>query len=299
MKSTDISGEWSFLRSRRWLAYWSLLLVFSIVCVVLGNWQFQRRAEAQAEITRIENNYDAPPVPLTEVLTNVANFDEDSFKWLPVEVSGTYLADEQLLVRNRPLASGVGFEILTPLLLPNGNVFIVNRGWIPLGPSGAVPAVIPPPPNGEVRVLARLKAGEPLIAGRTASEDAVGTINLPQIEDLLDRSTYIGAYGVLISESPAADTGLAAPPPERDEGPHLSYALQWYVFIIIAAAGTLYGARLEHRSLFPNSKIVRASDERIRRRKQRRGVTDAEDEDAYLDAQERSRRDNQTTTRAQ
>ena len=45
--STDTQHGWSFLRSRRWLGYFALFIVFSIACVWLGNWQFERRAEAR------------------------------------------------------------------------------------------------------------------------------------------------------------------------------------------------------------------------------------------------------------
>jgi len=283
-------NQWGFLLSRRWIAYWSLLLVFSMVCVILGVWQFDRRSQAQAEITRIDTNYFATPIALDVALPQTNEFNEDLLKWQPVEVIGTYLPDDQLLVRNRPRASEVGYEILSPLLLPNGNVFVVNRGWIPREDGDLLFEKLPPLPSGEVRVIARLKASEPVIQGRTATENTIGTINLPEIESSIDLPLYTGAYGVLESESPAGVTGVLADVPERDEGPHLSYALQWFVFIIIAAAGTLYGARLEHRSLFPNSSSVKASEDRQRRRKIRKGRSDAEDEDAFLDAQEVARR---------
>ena len=45
---------WAFLRSRRWLGYFALLIVFSIACVLLGDWQFARRAEARAAGERID-----------------------------------------------------------------------------------------------------------------------------------------------------------------------------------------------------------------------------------------------------
>ena len=281
-------SQWGFLLSRRWIAYWSMLVIFSITCVILGNWQFQRRAEAQAEISRIDANYFADPIPLSSALPQREVFDEEELKWQPVEAIGTYLEDDQLLVRNRPRASEVGYEILAPLKLRDGSIFIVNRGWIPLQNDVALMDALPELPVGEVRVVARLKAGEPVIDGRISTEDTVGTIFLPEIASRLDGSLYEGAYGLLESESPASQTGALAPIPERDEGPHLSYALQWFVFIGIAVAGTIFGARMEHRSLYPNSSSVLAAYDRQRKRKTRKGNTDADDEDALLDAQESS-----------
>ena len=43
-------------------------------------------------------------------------------------LTGRYLLDEQVLVRNRPLNGQPGFEVLNPLLLDDGTVFVVDRG---------------------------------------------------------------------------------------------------------------------------------------------------------------------------
>jgi cytochrome oxidase assembly protein ShyY1 len=281
---TEVTG-WKFLYSKRWLGYWALLLVFSVVCVLLGNWQFARRAEARAEIARIDANYDASPVPLADVISSRDAFDEAADKWTPVVLSGVYLDDQQLLVRNRPNSSKVGYEVLAPLQLANGDVFIVDRGWISVEGTSTSNVEIPAVPAGTVEVVARLKAAEPRIEGRVAEGNTIGTISLTQIEEILDVPTYTGAYGLLESETPATATGILAERPERDEGPHLSYALQWYVFIILALLGVLYGAKQEYRTLNPEGQRTKAQDARLAERKVRRGRSDAEDEDALIDAQ--------------
>ena len=275
---------WRFLYSRRWFGYWAMLLIFSVACVFLGNWQFARRAEAQAEIARIDKNYDATPIPIGQALPALEAFDEGSNKWQPVVITGKYLGGEQLLVRNRPKDSRVGFEILSPLILANGNVFVVDRGWIPAADNSSKPSDIPLPPSGEVTVVARLKAGEPVIEGRSAVGNTLGTINLAQVQSELKKPTYLGAYGLLVSEKPAAVTGELNVKPERDEGPHLSYALQWYVFIIIAVVGTVYGARREFRTL--NGIDTSSPELRQKRPTRKRRQSDSEIEDALLEAQD-------------
>lgn len=275
---------WRFLYSRRWFGYWAMLLIFSVACVFLGNWQFARRAEAQAEIARIDKNYDATPIPLGQAIPALEAFDERNDKWQPVVMTGKYLVGEQLLVRNRPKDSRVGFEILSPLILANGNVFVVDRGWISAADNSSKPSEIPLPPSGEVTVVARLKAGEPVIEGRSAVGNILGTINLAQVQSQLKKPTYLGAYGLLVSEKPAAVTGELNVKPERDEGPHLSYALQWYVFIIIAVVGTVYGARREYRTL--NGIDTSSPELRQKRPTRKRSQSDSEIEDALLEAQD-------------
>ncbi|MET0829136.1 MAG: SURF1 family protein, partial [Microbacterium sp.] len=168
---------WSFAFSRRWIGYLALVVVFALVCVSLGFWQIARRAEALAEIDRVESNWSAEPVPLDDALPELDSFDI-SQKYLPVTMTGVYLTDDQRLARNRPRDGSPGFEVLTPLQLADGTVFIVNRGWLPTGSQQDAPDVVPEAPSGEVTVVARLKAGEPRLAGRSASGNEVATIEL-------------------------------------------------------------------------------------------------------------------------
>lgn len=281
---TDEGIGWRFLHSKRWIGYFALLLVFSVACVWLGNWQFDRRAQARAEIERIDNNYDAEPRPLSELIPDPASFDEDSLKWHPVELRGTY-SDETFLARNRPGAAGVGSDLIHAFHTTDGAVFFIDRGWVPVAGVDPVPNDLPQPPSGEVTVIARLRAGEPQLDGRTTAGNSVASIDLPELAQLSASSgvVYTGAYGQLVNEQPPSETGVLPPRPERDEGPHLSYALQWYVFILIAAIGVAYAARQEYRNLNAGNESVLREDERRARRKRRRGPTDAEEEDALLD----------------
>lgn len=277
--SQETPVGWSFLRSRRWFGYYALLVVFAVVCVLLGNWQFARRAEARAEIARIDAHYDAPAVPLGQVLATLDSFDEDLNKWQTVSATGVY-EEQLLLARNRPGPGGVGSTLVQALRMDDGLVFFVDRGWVPFSGIDQVPAELPRASTETVTVTARLRGGEPEIAGRTASGDSVPSINLPLLANLFDAEgrAFTGAYGQLVSESPASDTGALATRPERDEGPHLAYALQWYVFIVVAFSGAAYAAWLEHRAL--NAGTTAAYKPSKRRKV---GELDADEEDALLD----------------
>lgn len=278
---------WTFLRSQRWLGYFAMLLIFTIACVALGNWQFERRAEARAEINRIDQNYDAAPIPLTDALPDRAGYNEDANKWQTVEMTGEYLG-EYFLARNRPNQQLVGTNMIAPFETADGTIFFIDRGWLPPGADPQTPAFVPELPSGTVTVEARLRGSEPMTDGRESAGRTVPSIHLPELERLVERPSYTGAFGLLLTETQAgvavdADHGELPQRPERDEGPHLSYALQWYVFIIIAAVGVWYAARQEYRGLNAGSDAVRRDDERIAERKRRRGPSDSDEEDALLD----------------
>jgi len=276
-------NRWGFALSRRWLGYLALVVAFAIACVFLSLWQIARRDEARAEIDRVETNWDAAPLPLTTLLPSLDAFDADD-KWAPVTLTGRYLEGQELLVRGRPYDSRPGFEQLVPFQLADGTVFVVDRGWIAAGSEQDAPDTVPAPPLGTTTVVARLKAGEPSIAGRSAPDGQVATIHLPTIAALVDEPTYTGAYGLLVSEDPETDRPLAALKPVADEGPHLSYAFQWIVFGIMAFIGLGWAIRQEYRIRNADDPEERERAAERKRRADAKPKSDAQIEDELLDA---------------
>jgi cytochrome oxidase assembly protein ShyY1 len=276
-------SNWRFVISGRWFGYLAVAIVFAIVCVLLANWQLSRQDEKKHEIALVESNYDRTPVALSDALPTRDGFDE-SDKWLPVTMTGTYLEEEEVLVRNRPRSGQPGFELLTPLQLADGTVFVVDRGWVPTGNKQDLPDAIPAAPTGEVTVVARLKAGEPALPGRGAAEGQIATVHLSELQERIDEPLYTGAYGLLESETPppADEPPLPALKPVLDEGPHLSYAFQWMIFGLLGFAFLAYAVREEYRHLNADDPEER---ERAAAREQKRIAkrSDADVEDELLD----------------
>jgi len=231
----------------RWLGYFALAVVFALVSGVFGVWQWDRREQAVAEIRLIDNNFDQSPKAIGDVLPATATW-RDSLRWLPVTLEGEYVQDEQLLVRTRPRGGQVGFNVLVPLQISTGEVFVIDRGWIPTGNTRDSPDVIPEPPSGPVTVVVRLFPSEPEIAGRGAPEGQVPSVALGLIDRLLDHTVDTRAYGQLVSENPApAIRPLPALTPVPDEGPHLSYSIQWFVFAALGFVAWTYLFVQEYR----------------------------------------------------
>lgn len=277
---------WRFAFSRRWLGYLAFAIVFAIACGFLSNWQLARSKEAAAANALVTANFDQSPVPLADELPTLGAYSPKQ-EWKRVTVTGTYERDKQLLVRNRPFNGSPGFEVLTPLRTADGSLFIVDRGWVPTGNTTDSPDHVPAAPAGTVTVVARLKASEPAIAGRTATGDQVGTIQLSVVKEKLGGAdVYTGAYGLLASEDPApasAPTPTVTSPPTQDEGLHWSYMIQWIIFALIGFFGLGYALVTEYRkrnSDDPAERERAAARERRRRAKR----TDADVEDELLDA---------------
>lgn len=267
---------------RRWGAYLALTVVFALACGLLSWWQWARRAEAVDEIQRVELNYDATPMPLVEALPGLDSWKADD-EWTPVVMEGEYLVDDELLVRNRVRGGKPGFIQLVPFRLEDGTVFVIDRGWLPVGDAAdASPDHVPSPPEGDVTVVARLRPAEPELPGRTAPEGQVASIDVAGIVADLGVDGYTSAYGVLASEDPAVDDmPYPAIRPEEDEGPHLSYALQWIAFGVLDFVGLFWAWRRELRiGALPASEQAAA-------RAPKRRHEDSDAEDAILDSQGR------------
>jgi cytochrome oxidase assembly protein ShyY1 len=277
-------------KAGRWAIYIALAVVFAIACAFLANWQFSRNEERSAQLALVEANYDAAPVALDDVIpAGGALAPED--QWQPVELVGSYVTADELLVRNRPHGGTAAFEVLVPFRLEDGRVLIIDRGWVPPGEDQPDPDAVPAPPAGEVTVVARLKPGEPLPAsGRSAPEGQVPTINLPFIAESVSPETAdaleLSAYGVLVSEDPAPATApQPLEDPSEDPGPHLSYAIQWILFAIMGFVFIGYVIRTERRHRLEDAEDAsfEASGPAPRAASGPRD-RDAEDEDALLDA---------------
>lgn len=257
--------------SKRWLGVLAMVLVFAVACVFLGQWQFARRAEARAAIALLDANHDRSAVPLETVLTDKTT-DSTELKWLPVIINGQYLITETAYARNRTRNGQIGFEQIVPFKTEQGTVFVVDRGWIAANEDYSAPATQPAVPSADLTVVARLIPGEQQITGRNAPAGQLATINLPGLKVATGEDLYTGFYGRLVSEEPDSENGELWERPVLDEGPHLSYALQWYVFALMAFFAYFWALLKEYRISSgasprtvkkPRSRISKLSDEEI------------------------------------
>lgn len=230
-----------FLVRPKWIAF-HLLVLFGVIAMInLGFWQLRRLDERQAFNALIEQRYDAPPVPLDELL--LPDTDPDDIAWRPVTVSGTYLPDQGILVVNRSQNGRAGVNTVVPLVLDDGRILLVNRGFVPQGFEE------PPVPANDVEIVGRLRPSQERRLGQL-SDAPEGVLREAQRLDL-DRlraqfdAPLVDVYVDLISSVPAEPERVPEPvvAPDLSEGNHLSYAFQWFIFSIAAAVGWVLAVR--------------------------------------------------------
>jgi cytochrome oxidase assembly protein ShyY1 len=232
---------------RRWAPWLALVVVFAIATTLLSWWQFSRREEKVQKIQLVIANYDAASVPLEEILWTKDKAGNPVNEWRQVAITGSYLPDEALLVRNRPLSGSAGFLQLVPFELVSGEILIIERGWLRAGSDITAPETNPLPDSSFRTLEVRLRPSEPGL-GKESVIGQVASIDLNEVGSLVSPEVITDFYGRLVSETPeSAELPIAMPKPSLDEGNHLSYALQWLLFGIMAFGAFIWAYRNDKR----------------------------------------------------
>lgn len=242
---------------RRWAPWITLVVLFSIATTLLAWWQFSRREERVERIDQVIQNYDKPVIAFEDLAWELDQFGQSSAEWTSVLVSGTYLPAEAIIVRNRPLSGQAGFIQLVPLVLDDGRILMIERGWLPSGARVTEPAGNPLPTQTRHELQVRLRAPEPDL-GRDRVAGQLASIHPAELaSDLASYGSLItDRYGRLATEFPGYENSpLGMPKPTLNEGNHLGYALQWILFGLMAFAALIWAyyndrrIRLEEQGL--------------------------------------------------
>ncbi|WP_436522876.1 SURF1 family cytochrome oxidase biogenesis protein [Actinoplanes sp. HUAS TT8] len=245
-----------FLLTPRWLAAAVLAVVASVIMVMLGNWQLRRYHERTDINNRIDAADSGQAVPLTSVLTAPAAQGTPgpspgkAWAWTKVTVTGHYDVAHEIQARGRTVNGDVGFEILTPLLLSDGTAVLVDRGWVPPAAGGALaPPQAPAAPSGEVTVVGQVHLSESRPAPIERRDGRLDTrrVSIPKLAPELPFPVY-GAYVLLTEQTPANDAAFARIPIDHEDAwQNGGYAVQWWLFSVMALVLYGYQARREAR----------------------------------------------------
>jgi cytochrome oxidase assembly protein ShyY1 len=239
-----------FLLRPRWIIFTAAVVVAIIAMINLGFWQLRRLDERRAFNDAVEQRIDQPAVALDELVPDDAAVGDETLEdveWRPVAASGRYLPDDEVRIVNRSQEGRAGDNVVTPLRLDDGRILLVARGFVPQGEQEAAA------PDGEVAVEGRLRRSEVRHTG-ALSDPATGElseaqrIDIPRLAEQLPEDV-VPMYVELTSSQPAPAGPLPEPivEPELGEGPHLSYAVQWFLFSTIAAIGWVLAVRRSRR----------------------------------------------------
>ncbi|HMD89053.1 MAG TPA: SURF1 family protein [Anaerolineaceae bacterium] len=222
----------------RWILGSILVIVISVLFIRLGFWQLDRLAQRKALNAKVESEILAPPLNLNQEYSDP---QLTSMQYRQAIVIGQFDVSHEILLNNQVWNGQLGYHILTPLILQGSNEYVlVDRGWIPYadGRQGKRYDV-----NGLVSVNGMILLSQTgfdlnsLFAGGSSSnsisDGLVGRINLDQIQ----KQIGVVLLPIYIQEIP--DPSFSGYPErimptiDLSDGPHLSYAIQWFSFTAI------------------------------------------------------------------
>jgi surfeit locus 1 family protein len=207
-------------------------LISAAVFVRLGFWQLSRRQERRARNALVSARLDSTAV-------SVASLPRDSAlaRFRRVRVTGVPDYEHELVWAARTHKGSPGVNLLTPVRLPGSDTAILlNRGWVYSG-------------DGATVDLAKWRDRDSTFVGYVEELPSVAGASYTDRPSVIARLSHdvvakalpypvAPVYVIVLSDSAiAADriARLSAPP--LDEGPHLSYAFQWFAFATVALVG--------------------------------------------------------------
>ena len=218
-----------------------LAVVVVATCVGLGLWQLRRLDERRALNATILARRSAAPISIHDASSGAGE------PYRRAAARGTYDVEREVLLYGRSLDGETGHQVVTPLVLADGGAILVVRGWVPFAIQTA-PVRGAAPPADEVDVMGSLVPDE---GDGSTTPDIDGVIRVLDVAGIASTLPY-EVFPLplrLIGQAPPQPGSLPtpAPPPELSEGPHLSYAIQWFAFAGVAVAGATILLRRDRR----------------------------------------------------
>lgn len=232
--------DWTFATSPFWLFSHAFAASVIGLFLVLGVWQLDRLGERRETNALVEERI-ADTIELTAAPSGAAELD-----YRTATATVVYLDPDFVRIGNRSQGGAAGEHVVAIAELADGSAIAVNRGFVPINAE----IDLQPVPTGPTEISGWLRAT--VERGRIGSTDLGTGRLLPRLDTervsvRLDRPLP----DVWFQIAPVERTGQATFPdpvslPGLDEGPHRSYAVQWFIFATLGIG--FYSALVLRRS---------------------------------------------------
>lgn len=233
-----------FLWRPAWVLSHLLVLALVVAMVNLGLWQLRRLDEKRDRNAQIEENSALDPLGLGEAAALVGTDGAAALRDRQVALAGSWDPGGEVAIRSRTLDGAPGRWVATPFRPGGGGpAVLVVRGWIPQ----SIDDTQPPfeevaPAAGPVTILGSLQPTQERgnFGSVDPDEGVLGELSRVDVDRFGAQYPLpvVPFWLQLVEQSPpAAEPPTILPPPDLDEGPHLSYAVQWGIFTLIALVG--------------------------------------------------------------
>ena len=252
-ETLDVWGDNALVhefRRPRWIILSLFVIVFVVATITLGFWQLRRLDERRAQNAVVESRLGRQPITLSDIDAALTPIDGNSvdpseLEFTPVTARGSFMEAGTIRVRSQVVNGQAGTHSVYALDVGDGSAVLVNVGWLPLE---ATPGPIADLYPNDVEITGLLRATQIRASfGQTEPEghlERVARIDIARIQRQIELPLL--PYWIQLIE-PNDPSRLPIPPavPDLDEGSHLSYAIQWFSFALIAIGGYVALVRKE------------------------------------------------------
>ncbi|EFV90864.1 hypothetical protein ES5_13898, partial [Dietzia cinnamea P4] len=109
-----------------WLISFIAVALFVYTCfTLLAPWQLGKNEDLKTRNSQLLHSVEADPVPLTELTARDAPLDES--EWHRVTVTGRYLPEDEVLLRQQAVDGEQVYQVLTAFRTEGGDDLLINR----------------------------------------------------------------------------------------------------------------------------------------------------------------------------
>ena len=109
-------------RPALWMTICSVIAL--VILIALGSWQMYRMQWKAGLIAEFETRAHAAPQDVMAIDV------ESPVRYQRVQVAGTWLHQHEVQLIGRTFEGTAGYHVITPLMLNDGRMVMINRGWV-------------------------------------------------------------------------------------------------------------------------------------------------------------------------
>ena len=243
--------------------FWRQALVWLVAASAIavtasaGFWQLRRGEEKKQALAALQARAQLPPWANADWPCDATSQASQLPVQQPAVLHGYWLADKTVFLDNRPIDTGSGFIVVTPLVLTDthvghcaGHIVLVQRGWVPRDQQDRTRLPDLHTSDAEVKVTGRVVTGLSQVYGlgqEVPPEQQNGQV-VRQNADRAFWATWLGQsplVGALLQTQAAEPTDAPElvrhwTQPGFGQERHNAYAVQWFAMSAVLAGLTIW-----------------------------------------------------------
>ena len=237
------------LFNRRW--WWTTLLVILGIAVLvrLGFWQLDRLDQRRDFNTWVATQWRLDPFNVNE---QPIPDDLHALEYQRVQAQGEFDYSQQIALKNQNRNGAPGVNLITPLVLDDQRAILVARGWVPVDQGKPDKWAQYDEPSVEP-IVGLIQESQTLPNGEsgTVPEEAQSEwfrLDIPAIQAQMPYE-LMPVFILQLPEDGRTTNALPfrEEPIRLDEGSHLSYSIQWFMFALVLGFGYIQFIRYQEQ----------------------------------------------------